>query len=371
MDFREPDVSSGPATFRRLSEAQYVRSIEDIFGAGINIPGRFDPPWRDEGLLAIGDGKVVVSSSGLEQYELRAQDIAGQVLAEDRRAKVMTCTPQSAVSFDQACASQFIAKYGRSLYRRPLDPDEMNSVLGVTSAATEKTGSFYKGLEFALARLLVSPSFIFRVELTEPNPDGAGQRLDVYSLASRISFLLWNASPDEELLDAAANGALRQKQGLEQQVDRLIASPRFEEGVRAFFSDMYAYEKFEGLAKDQSLYPAYTSQLAKDAKEQVLRTIVDLLLTNKGDYRDLFTTKKTFLNRNLGALYQTPVDEEAVSGWAPHTFAPGRPARGNSHARGIPHARSISRRPQLSDHSWQIGTRDLPVPDGSASAAER
>jgi Protein of unknown function (DUF1588)/Protein of unknown function (DUF1592)/Protein of unknown function (DUF1585) len=121
---------------------------------------------------------------------------------------------------------------------------------------------------------------------------------------------------------------LRQKQGLEQQVDRLIGSPRFEEGVRAFFSDMYAYEKFEGLTKDQSLYPAYTSQLAKDAKEQVLRTIVDHTVTNQGDYRDLFTTKKTFLNRNLGALYQVPVDEDAVEGWSAHTFAPDDPRAG-------------------------------------------
>ena len=127
----EPEVSSGPATFRRLSEAQYMRSIEDIFGAGIKIPGRFDPPLREEGLLAIGDGKVVVSSSGFEQYELRAREIAAQVLAEDRRAKVMTCTPQSAAAFDQACASQFVAKYGRLLYRRPLDQEEMNSVLSV------------------------------------------------------------------------------------------------------------------------------------------------------------------------------------------------------------------------------------------------
>jgi hypothetical protein len=61
----EPPTTGGPATFRRLNERQYVRSIEDIFGKGLKIPGRFEPPLRDEGLLAIGDGKVTVSPSGV------------------------------------------------------------------------------------------------------------------------------------------------------------------------------------------------------------------------------------------------------------------------------------------------------------------
>src|SRR5580704_698694 len=86
----EPATSGGPTTFRRLNEAQYARSIEDIFGRGIKIPGRFDPPLREDGLLAIGDGKAGVSSSGLEQYELRAREIAAQVLAPERRQSVLS-----------------------------------------------------------------------------------------------------------------------------------------------------------------------------------------------------------------------------------------------------------------------------------------
>src|SRR5262245_41298578 len=69
---QEPVTAGGQPGFRRLNEAQYKRSIEQIFGNGINVPGRFDPPLRESGLMAIGDGKVVVSASGLEQYELRA-----------------------------------------------------------------------------------------------------------------------------------------------------------------------------------------------------------------------------------------------------------------------------------------------------------
>ncbi|CAN7267630.1 DUF1592 domain-containing protein [Phenylobacterium sp. LjRoot225] len=326
----EPATVGGSPGFRRLNDGQYARTIAQIFGPGIKTPGRFDPPLRDQGLMAIGDGKVVVSASGIEQYELRAREISAQVLSDARRDKVLTCAPKSTEAFDVQCASEFFETYGRLLYRRPLSPRELNSVLAVASAGAGQSHSFHKGLEAGLSRLLASPKFIFRVERGEPDPQNSGQeRLDAYSLATRVSFLLWDAPPDAELLDAAARGDLYDRTKLEAQVDRLMASPRFEQGVRSFFSDMFGYEQFAGLTKDQSIYPKFSSALAKDAQEQALRTIVDLLVTQKGDYRDLFTTKKTFINRNLGALYKVAVDETATGGgWAPYTFAASDPRAG-------------------------------------------
>lgn len=322
----EPVTTGGPASFRRLNEAQYARSIRDIFGEGVKVPGRFDPPLREEGLLAIGDGKVAVSSSGLEQYELRARQISAQVLGAERRDKIVSCKPASATAFDAKCTSEFLGTYGRLLYRRPLTAQELASAALLAKAAATERKDFYKGLEIGLSRLLASPYFIFRVERSVA--DAGGRRLDDYSLATRISFLLWDAPPDAELLDAAASGALRDEAALARQVDRMLASPRFAEGVRAFFSDMFAYDQFVGLSKDQAIYPKYTSQLAKDAEEQTLRTIVDLLVTQKGDYRDLFTTRRTFMNRNLAALYRVPVEDESVQGWAPYSFAADDPRAG-------------------------------------------
>jgi hypothetical protein len=326
---QEPPSSGGPAGFRRLDETQYRRSIEDIFGAGIEIPGRFEPPLREEGLLAIGASKVVITPSGFEQYELRAREIAAQVLAENRRKAIVPCEPASPDKFDEACARRFFAKYGRLLFRRPVAAKEMASVLKVARAAADGTHDFYQGLQFGLERLLVSPSFLFRIESAEADAGGSGAHwLTSYSLASRVSFLLWNAPPDEALLDAAASGELQRPGGLDRQVEHMIASERFAQGVRAFFSDMLGFDQFDGLSKDQSIFPKYTSQLSKDAQEQSLRTIVDLLVAQRGDYRDLFTTKRTFLNRNLGSLYKVPVEDSAFGGWMPYTFAPSDPRAG-------------------------------------------
>lgn len=310
-----------PPAVRRLNEQQYLRSIRDIFGSDIKVPGRFEPPVREDGLLAIGEGRVAVSSSGFEQHELRAREIASQVLAESRREQSVPCVPASPSTFVRSCAQQFVTKYGRLLYRRDLTEAEIAAAVGVAELGALNSGDFYKGLELALARLLVSPNFIFRIEDYEPDPEQPGAwRLTDYSLASRISFLFWDAPPDEALLDAAASGALRTQAGLGNQIDRLLASPRFEDGARGFFADMFGYEQFDAVTKDQSIFPIYTSQLAKDAKEQTLRTIVDLLVAQDTDYRELFTTRKTYMNRSLGGLYDVPVSTAAVDGWAPFTF---------------------------------------------------
>ncbi|MCW1401039.1 DUF1592 domain-containing protein [Novosphingobium sp. MW5] len=194
---------------------------------------------------------------------------------------------------------------------------------------TANSRSFDRGLQAAIERMMISPNFIFRTERAVADASAAGGlRLDDYSLASRISFLLWDAPPDNALLDAAARGELRDPEKAGRLIDAMLAAPQFEQGVRSFFSDMFGYEQFQGLAKDQAIYPKFSSALARDAQEQTLRTIVDHLVTNRGDYRDLFTTRKTFMNRNLGALYRVAVPGSGFDGWTPYTFPASEPRAG-------------------------------------------
>jgi len=323
----EPQSSGGPPAIRRLTEAQYRQSIADIFGPDIKVSGRFDPDMRTDGLLAVGTGRVTVTPSGFEQYEAMARNIAGQALDEKHRDAAMPCKPASARVPDDACAAQFLGRVGRLLFRRPLLESELKAQVEVANKATQTLGNFYSGLEFGLAGLIAAPEFVFREEDPEPDPAHPGsQRLTAYSKAQRLSFLLWNTAPDDELLAAAARGELNDKAGLARQADRLIASPRLNDGVRAFFSDMLSFDAFDDLAKDSVIYPKFNINVANDAKEQTLRTITDLLITQHGDYRDLFTTRKTFLSRPLGLVYRLPV--ETRTGFEPHEFAEGDPHAG-------------------------------------------
>jgi hypothetical protein len=180
---------------------------------------------------------------------------------------------------------------------------------------------FYDGLKLSLVSLMVSPEFMFRVEQAEPDPAGPGKlRLDGYTKASRLSFLLWDAAPDAELLAAAKSGALHTEEGLKRQVARLTASPRLQDGARAFFTDMLQMDAFEGLNKDAADYPKFSQAVADSAREQTLRTMVDLLVVKNRDYREIFTANETFMNRPLASVYQVPFT--AKTEWTPYTFAP-------------------------------------------------
>ncbi len=323
-----PAVDGGPVALRRLTTEQFARSIHDVLGKHITVPTRIDPDERRSGLLAVGSSFAGVTPSGFEKYEAAAAAVAEQALDADHRAELVPCEPASASSSDDVCAGQFIEQVGRRLFRRSLSQAEIDRRVEVARSATAVLGDFYEGLELALSSLLVSPDFLFRVERAEPDPSDPNRpRLTATSIASRLSFLLWNTSPDDALLDAAESGDLLDHDVLAAQVDRLVSSPRAEIGLRSLFSDFYDFRQFDdGLVrKDAALFPAYTQTIAEDAKEQTLRTIV-AHLTNGGDYRDLFTTRNTFLTRNLGLVYRVPVVE--ANGWEAHAFDQASPRAG-------------------------------------------
>jgi hypothetical protein len=318
----EPASSGGPAEIRRLTEDEYRHSIADIFGADIKIIGRIEPDVRVAGLLAVGASNTTITRAGAETYDVLARDIAAQFLDKAQQEKSVPCLPAAADRPDDVCAGKFFAKIGRLILRRPMDQATLDSFVKAAADRTRITGNFYSGLEGSLAGLLVEPEFLFRVENVEPDPTHPGQRrLDGFSKASRLSFLLWDTTPDNALLTAAQTGVLDTQAGLERQVDRMLASPRLEAGVRAFFADMLEFDSFDGLEKSKDIYPRFSRTIAEDAREQTLRTITDHLIDRRGDYRDLFTTRRTFMTRALGKIYRVPV--ASAQGWEPFAFPDG------------------------------------------------
>jgi hypothetical protein len=325
----EPLSPGAPPVARRLRPDQYRRVIADVFGPAVKIEGRFEPDVRENGLFAVGVGRVGVTSTGMEQFDAMARGIAAQVVDEAHRGTLLPCKPVSAAAPDDACAAQFFAKAGPLLYRRPLAPQELAQAVALANTAAQTLKSFYSGLEMSLAGMLESPQFLFRQEVAEPDPDRPGAyRLDAYSMAAQLSFFLWNSGPDAQLMAAAQNGRLQTRSGLDGEVDRMLRSPRLEAGVRAFFADMLQFDLFDTLAKDAQIYPKWTAKVAQDAEEQTLRGIVDLLLVQRGDYRDIFTTRKTFLTPLLGSVYGVPVARTGGAEQQPYEFSEGDPRAG-------------------------------------------
>lgn len=316
------DQSGQIVAMRRITKSQYYNAIADILGPQIKVAGRFEPIVRPvHEMIASGARSASISPTGLEQFDAMARIIAEQVFNEANRGQFVPCVPADPAMADAACASKVLTPLGRYIFRRSLTEAEQAFYVGQASDAVGPTRSFYKGLELAVGAMLVSPQFLYVVERAEPDPDNPGElRLDNYSRASRLSFMLWDSAPNENLLSAAENGLLTDPAELAAVASKMVESRRFEQGVRAFFSDMLLFEKFEELAKDPIVYPYFNQQLAKSLPEQTLRTIVDHLLTRDGDYRGLFTTNRTFMDRDLASLYQVQVPRS--EGWQAFEFGP-------------------------------------------------
>jgi hypothetical protein len=304
---------------RRVTESQYRNIIRDTFGSGMQLNARFEPELREGGLQSIGNAQLSITTSGFEQYFALAKSVATQIVSEKKRAELVGCAPSDPKVKDDACTRSVIERYGKSLFRRPLTEAEVAGRLKIATDGTARVADYYEGLRLAIASLLVDPEFLFRVEVAEPDPANPGQyRLDAYSKASRISFLLWDSVPDDALLHAAVSGDIHVDAILKAQVARMIASPKLKDGAKAFFTDMLQFEYFDSLTKDGMTYPKFSQKVADSAREQTLLTMMDLLVEQNRDYRDIFTSNETFINRALAPVYKIPYLSR--QDWTKYTF---------------------------------------------------
>jgi len=318
---QEPPSDGSPLRFRLLTSEQYLNTLSSTFGPDFGtMDTRFAPMTRTSGLLASGAAEAEVNESKIEAFQAAAAAVAAKIVDERHRGVLFPCVPASAKAADDACAGKFLAGVGRLLYRRPLDDAKLRQLVTEAGAAAGKLNDFYGGLAVVLEGMLISPEVLYVEERAEPDPQHPGrQRLDAYSLASRLSLFLWDSTPDEALLDAAQSGEIQTPKGRARIVDAMLKSPRLEVGMRVFFDDMLQLDDLNVVSKDPKIYPLYTGETTADAREQTLRTIVDQLITKKKDYRDLFTTHDTFLSTSLGAIYDVPVNGV---GWTPYESPP-------------------------------------------------
>ena len=315
-DTVEPAIAPVAPSARLITTQEYLNTVKAIFGPSLKYPEQFAPIKRVAGLETVGTGSAIVTSGALDQFDSAARSIAAQAVDASRRDFLLPCKPKAENAPDDACAGAFLGGVAHQLFRRPITKDELKVYVGFANQASVRLKDFYSGLSATLAGLLVAPEFLYA---TQPVEVVRGQaKLTAHAKASRLSLLLWNAYPDEELVTAADKGELDSEKGLQRQVDRMIASPRFADGVRNFFYDMLFFESFKTLAKDNTIYPAFTQKVASDAEEQTIRTMVAHVVDDNADYRDLFTTRKTFITNDLGSVYGIPVKQP--EGWAPYEF---------------------------------------------------
>ena len=219
------------------------------------------------------------------------------------RRRILVCQPTSA-NEETACATKIVSALARRAYRRQVTSDDMQTLLGFYRTA-RATGTFDTGIRAALERLLTSPDFLFRIE-TDPEKIAAGTayRLSDVELASRLSFFLWSSIPDEELLDLAIRGRLRDPGVLDQQVRRMLAEPRARGTlIDNFFGQWLQTRNVWLLTPDANTkFPWFDDNL-RAAMVRETELFLDDQLKSDRSIADLLTADSTFVNEQLARHY--------------------------------------------------------------------
>ncbi len=308
-----PAFAPGLPAFPRLTQAHYFNSVRDLLGPGLPTPP-LEPDTNPYLFFTIGAASTTLSENGAQLYE-EAADLISRAVFDDpaRREALLGCVPAAP---GDGCVAGFITAFGRRAFRRPLGADEQARWLAVATDLAD--GDPWRGVQLAVAGMLQSPNFLYRVELGEPDPrDPTRHRYSNHEIASRLSYLLWNTTPDDLLLDAADAGELVTDAGIEAQAERLLADPRSRAAVQDFFAQFLDLGRLDGITRDPALFPLFTPTLAASARAEIDLLIDDLVYRRDTDVRQLFSTRHTFVNSELAALYGLAAD-----GATPITFVP-------------------------------------------------
>jgi mono/diheme cytochrome c family protein len=201
-------------------------------------------------------------------------------------------------------AREIVTRFATRAYRRPVEPQEVEKCLVLYDVAEKKGQRFELRVRAALYRILLSPHFLFRVEIDPPNaPPGTTYAINEYELASRLSYFLWNSMPDDELFSLAEKRQLRQN--LEAQVRRMIKDPKSASFLHGFAEQWLTLRKIELSSPDPKLFPDFNSAL-RQAMIQESLLFFEALVREDRSIPDLLDADFTFVNEQLARHYGIP-----------------------------------------------------------------
>ena len=218
------------------------------------------------------------------------------------RRRIFVCTPKNA-SEESSCARKIVESLARRAFRRNIvDDAEIDSLMTFYDRG-RKEADFEAGIQQAVARVLVAPRFVFRME-EEPAgvKDGAIYRVDDAALASRLSFFLWSSMPDDELLDLAAKGRLRDPAILEQQTRRMLKDPK-SKALIDNFAGQWLY--LRDLASVTPVTREFDDNL-RQAFRRETELLFDSIVREDRSILTVLDADYTFVNERLARHYGMP-----------------------------------------------------------------
>lgn len=313
-----PGASSTTASVsgaRRLSQAELDRTLFDLLGDDTRPARRLLA--EDEHAPYDNDYTLQRASRALiESLQALAEDVAARAVASPEvRARIVPCTPSSAG--DEACFRAFVSAFvGRAL-RRPLSEADVDRYMPLLAFATEDNpyveNDFYTAVDLVIRAVIQDPEFLYRVEVGTPTSEAGVASLSDHEIATRMAYLLWGTTPDDELLADAEAGRLRTSEGRRAVAERMMEHERAREQVRRFHSMWLGYRAIPHGAERVAQFDRETSAL-----------IDRVVFEEDRDYTELFTLGETFVDADLATHYGLPAPSDAGGAWVEYPADSGR-----------------------------------------------
>jgi hypothetical protein len=293
LRYREEEASGGGhaspmVAVRRLTHSQYNNSVRDLLGDRTAPASQFPPEDFVNGFKTQYQAQAL-SPLLVEAYGTAAERLARNAFRPGSGATLVTCKPSP------ACRANFIKNFGLKAFRRPLEPGEQKRY----EALFIKQQNFTDGARVVVEAMLQSPHFLFHLE------DTSNPRWKPYARAARLSYTLWDTTPDEALLASAGKGELDTPEGIEKTARRMLDNPKARQALDEFIAQWMRFDRVLTTTKDRRRFPQFTRETAVAMTEEARRFISDLIWQDD-DFTKLFTADYGYVNADLATIYGVP-----------------------------------------------------------------
>ena len=295
---------------RRLTRFEYNNTVRDLLG-DTTEPANGLPPEEEVQGFDNQAAALTVSELLAEQYMKVAEGVSERATA-DLSVLLPTCDP--VVMGDDVCGAELIEDLATRAYRRPLTTEETSRLQALfdLALADPDMGTFRDGASLVIQAVLQSPHFLYRPEFGGATPLEADVvQLDSWEIATKLSYMLWNTMPDEELFAAAKAGTLVTKGQIATQAQRMLLDEKAGDAVRNFHRQWLRLVHLDTVSKDPAIYPTYNDGIRDLWKEEIESFIEHVVLTDDGTLGTLLTAPYSFANAELAGFYGASVVGEA------------------------------------------------------------
>ncbi|PHS19028.1 MAG: hypothetical protein COA78_01300 [Blastopirellula sp.] len=309
IDVIDPVIYSnaGPSAnnwVRRLTLPEYIATVKSAVGVDISAEATqiLPPDLRADGFSNTAYN-LNVDLKHIESYAKLAEIITDRMDVK----KFVTRFTKSQSLADKNMID-LIEKMGKLILRGPLEGHEVATYRGISTSVATSGGGFKDAVRFTIEAMLQSPRFIYRIE--NQQGDGTAWPVSPYELASRISYTVWGAPPDQALMQAADSGDLYDLAEVKKQVERMLKDPRAVDRSTQFISQWLHLSRLENMSPSKEHFPDWNQQLAADMREETLAFFKEIVWKQNRPLSDLMNAQITFSTPRLAKHYnfavQTP-----------------------------------------------------------------